>query len=97
VKTVRSEFATDNDQAEQIARQILARVLGPSDEVSFKALVNPALEDLDTVAFTRTVMGLSTERMLITHLEIPLTPETEMTGRARRSILIDGTGAPGRT
>jgi len=86
VDFIRSEKVFSLEHATALAQARLARELGPSDEVTFSAIPNPALDIGDTIAVTRERLGLDHRRMLVTRMELPLTVEGEMTVTARRSV-----------
>lgn len=98
VLEVESEKVTTDEQANAMARLILARELGPQEELTFKALVNPGLDVADVVSITRERLGLLERRMIVTRIQMPLTVEGDGTMQitARRSVLTDGTGTPAR-
>jgi hypothetical protein len=77
-----SPLLTTSAQCADAARSILNRELGTTQQVSFGALVNPALEPGDVVTITRDRAGIS-EAHVIDSLTIPLAADQPMTGRTR--------------
>lgn len=77
-----SPFLTTDAQAEDAAAAILARELGTTQQVSFGAIVNPALEPGDVARITRARSGID-EDHVIDALTIPLSAGGVMTGSTR--------------
>lgn len=77
-----SPLLTTDAQAESAAAAILARELGTTQQISFGALVNPALEPGDVVQITRERTGIN-EAHVIDQLTIPLSADQPMSGRTR--------------
>lgn len=80
-----SPLLTSEDIARKAASTILARVKGRSQQLSWPALVNPALEPLDVVAVAFG-SGASTNCVLDS-LTIPLTPNVAMAAKARETAI----------
>jgi hypothetical protein len=91
-RTFRSEKVVTNAQAEAAARFLLSKLLGKTDQVTLKAIPNPALDAGDTVAAWRARLGLAGDRLLVAHIELPLVAEREMSVTLRRSIMSETTG-----
>jgi len=89
VRTFRSEHITTTLQANSMAAYLLAKLLGPQDEVTLSAIPNPMLDVGDTVLLTRVSMGFSATPLLVVKIEMPLTIGGSMTVTLRRSILTD--------
>lgn len=66
-----SEYVTSTAQANQVAENILAQKLGTGQQISFDAMVNPALEPLDVVLLQRERLGVN-EMHILDSLQIPL-------------------------
>lgn len=77
-----SVFVTDAEQAEAVAQNILAIRRGVGKQVSFEALVNPALEPFDAVKVTRSRLNLD-ELHVIDTLTIPLDYDGTMSATTR--------------
>jgi hypothetical protein len=91
-RTFRSEKVITTAQANAAARFLLSKLLGKTDQVTLKAIPHPALDVGDTVAAYRSRLGLVGDRLLVSHIELPLTAEREMSVTLRRSIMSDTTG-----
>jgi hypothetical protein len=82
-----SSFITDNDQADSVAQTILTQKLGTGQQISFDALVNPALEPFDTVGVRREQIGIGGENReelhILDSISVPLTHDGTMTGQTR--------------
>jgi hypothetical protein len=86
-----TEFLPDPDvssadwqnQIDDVARNILEQKLGTGQQISFDALVNPALEPLDTILIQRDRMKITSELHIVDSLTIPLGLEGSMTGSTR--------------
>lgn len=81
-----SSWITSSDQASDAASGILRAELGTTQQVSFGAVVNPALEPGDVVRVTRERTGVD-EDHVIDELTIPLTAEAIMNGRTRATVV----------
>lgn len=77
-----SPLLTTSDQCADAAAGILARELGTTQQITFGALVNPALEPGDVVTVTRERTGIN-EAHVIDSLTIPLQADQSMSGRTR--------------
>lgn len=86
---VRSERIASSVQAQRAAQGILFKKLGPSEECTFSAVPNPALELGDTVMVTRERMGLFGRRMIVTKIELPAQSDAEMTVTCKRSVMTE--------
>lgn len=80
-----SSLITTEDLATKAARTLLARVKGRSQQFSWPAIVNPALEPLDVVTVT---FGDRIVRCVIDTLDIPLGPDKEMSAKARQTSIV---------
>ena len=82
-----SSYVTSDAQAQSVARNILNQRLGTSQQISFDALVNPALEPFDTIGVRRAQIGIGTDDIeefhILDSLSIPLTHDGTMTGETR--------------
>lgn len=77
-----SSFITTATQAADAAEGRLAKLLGTTEQISFGAITNPALEPGNTVTITRERIGVS-EDHIIDQLSVPLSFEQPMTGQTR--------------
>lgn len=93
VKIIRSELAITIDIARAMGGNALSKLLGPQDEMTFSCIVNPAIDESDTIAMTRARLGMNRERRLVSHIEIPLSVDAEMQVTGRRNVLTDGRAA----
>lgn len=82
-----SEQVFSNAQADEMAAGILARKLGPQDQVTFSAIRNPALDVGDVVVVNRARIGLVNERMIVSHVECPMHVDSWMQVTCRRSVV----------
>jgi hypothetical protein len=89
VRTVKSERVTSSEQATAMAKGVLARMLGSTEEVSISAIPNPALDVGDTVWITRERLGLVEKPMIVVDIRMPLIPGQDMSVTLRRSVLTD--------
>ncbi len=78
---------TSNEQAAHVAQVALSKNLGISQQVSFSALVNPALDPFDVVRIRRARAGVD-EDHIIDSLTIPLSPEGTMDGTTRTTQVV---------
>lgn len=89
VRVFHSDLITSNDQANEMAKYYLSKLLGPQDIVTFSAVANPSLDVGDTIAITRQSEGLNRTRLIVTNITMPLVgSEMQITGQ--RSILVEG-------
>jgi len=89
-----SEWVTEQGQANDVAARILSLYLGTHQEISFEALVHPALEPNDVVLVSRPQLGIN-EYHVIDTLTIPLTLDGTMSCTTRRySVTRDETPPP---
>lgn len=93
VETYKSELVVATQQAEAMARNILNRRLGPSDEVEFFTTPIPFLDEADTISVTRARMGMTQRSLLISHMEVPLLANDGMRVIGRRSVTSEGRAA----
>jgi hypothetical protein len=77
-----SNYVTSDDNAEQVAQNILTQKLGTGQQIDFTSLVNPALEPLDVIEVVRERIGVS-ELHILDSLTIPLTPGETMSCTTR--------------
>lgn len=77
-----SPLLTDVDKCEQAARTLLAKVKGKTEQLSWPAVVNPAIEPLDVVSVT---IGGVTSVAVIDSLTMPLRASEPMTAIARQT------------
>jgi len=82
-----SEQVFSNAQADEVAAGILARKLGPQDQVTFQAIRNPALDVGDVVVVNRARVGLVNARLIVSHVECPMHVDDWMTVTCRRSVV----------
>ena len=88
--TYSSEYITDTDQAADVAENILGQKLGTGKQITFGALVHPALEPLDIVQVTRERLKVN-ELHILDSLTIPLTHDGGMSGVTRiKRVAPDG-------
>jgi len=80
-----SPFVSTDAQAQSAAEAMLSRELGTTQQVTFGALVNPALEPDDVVRITRVASGVD-ESHVIDSLTVPLGAGEPMTGRTRAVV-----------
>lgn len=80
--TYSSNYIISDDNAQQVAENILALKLGTGQQISFASLVNPALEPLDVVEVVRERVGVS-ELHVLDSLTIPLAPGEAMSCTTR--------------
>jgi hypothetical protein len=88
VEEENSEQVFSNPQANAMASALLSARLGPQDQVTFKAIRNPALDVGDVVIVNRARMGLVNVRMIVTHIECPMHVDDWMIVTCRRSLII---------
>lgn len=88
VHTEQSERVVSSQQATDMAKAVLVKRLIASEDVTFEATVNPALDEGDTVAVTRARLGLHERRMIVKSIRWPLVPGEPMRVTARRSVLV---------
>lgn len=89
VRTFESEYVTTRAQAGAMARYMLAKLLGPQDDVTLHAIPNPALDVGDVVKCTSTSLGLNATLLVVAHIELPLGADGDMTVTCQRDILSD--------
>lgn len=90
VETHKTELVTVTEQAEAMARNLLNRRLGPSDEVEIMTTPIPFLDEADTISITRARMGMNQRSLLISHAEIPLLANDGMRLVGRRTVISEG-------
>lgn len=74
-------------QAQSMARALLAKRLGPSEQISFYAVPNPALDLSDTIQATRLRLGINETRALVKSIRMPVTAnDGPMYVQTRRSV-----------
>jgi hypothetical protein len=78
-----SPFITTSTQAADAAAAILAKELGTTQQVSFGAVVNPALEPFDVVCIKRERAGIGKKDYIIDAISHPLGVEGAMEGSTR--------------
>jgi hypothetical protein len=93
VRTEHSEVVTTPEQAKEMARYILAKLLGPQDEVELDCIPNPLLDVGNTVKVTCARYGLEGDLMIITRIDSQDGPNN-MHLTARRNIISDLLAAP---
>lgn len=87
-----SELVVTQTQANAAAAGILADKLGASEDVTFSAVPNPALDIGDTVEVTRESLGIEQRQMIVRKVVLPMTATDPMTVTCRRSILTEQDG-----
>lgn len=98
VRTFQSEQVTTVEQANTMALYLLSKLLGPQDEITFKAVPNPILDVGDTIRITCAAEGLENFPALISQLKMPLTIQGGwMEVTCRPSLFSDITLMPQRS
>lgn len=80
-------LVTSQGQLDQAAQSMLDGLLGANEDVSFRQVVNPALDANDVVEVTRTRAGLDAVRVVLDVVTIPLSPQDAMSASGRRRFL----------
>lgn len=75
-----SSLLTDTAMCQRVAESMLAKLKGRTDQFTWPAIVNPALEPLDVVTVT---LGGVTSRLAIDSLTVPLKASEAMSAVAR--------------
>jgi hypothetical protein len=89
VKTIKSARVTSTEQAQVMANGMLQRVLGAAETYTFEALPNPCLDIGDPVLITRAAVGIESQRMLVSKIDLPMRPDNAMTVSVVRSVFTD--------
>lgn len=82
-----SPLATTQTQLDESARTLLDGILGANEDIDFRQIVNPALDDNDVVLMSRAPTGLEDVTVVLDVIEIPLTAAGAMRCSGRRRFL----------
>lgn len=90
VYTEDSERVSSIDQAYAMAKGILAKRLGPSEQLGLSTVPHPGLDLGDVVAVTRSRLGLDQKLAILESFQLPLTAaDGSMPVTCRRSVITE--------
>lgn len=80
-------LATTQGQLDAGAQTLLDGILGANEDVSWRSITNPALDDNDVVNISRSRAGLDAVPVVLDVVQIPLTADAAMSSSGRRRFL----------